>query len=549
MTLVTYPNDGAIDCESDPVAFDLCPDGSFIYTPGSSFSGFDSFTYEVALSGQTSQATVTLTACTGGPTQYVCWQESAYLAQLGALGGYELIHEGFENDTVWGVTRDPLTEPSVVSQGVRWESNHPDPPASNELTTGSGPARTGLWALYDPEHGYATGTPTECDITNPPDHCLFKDGFTGTREPGETMLYGAGGYLKGAAQPNLSMYLDGGARIGLGRLSVGGHQFFGVINTGGFSSFRIEETDGKVGQERYVFGDDFILATTTADTTPPQVTLVNSWYDTGDGVLAEGEITDTAIFQLLISFSEPVRDVGGNSDPHDVTNPANYLLVSDGGNGFETVSCSGGVGGNDVQIAVDWVSWESSPVMTATLDLNGGVDLAEGSYRLLVCGTTSIHDWAGNPLDGDGNGVGGDDFERNFTIYYPPNDPPTANPQSVTTPEDTALGIVLTGSDPNLDPLSFSIVTGPTHGGLTGVLPNLTYTPALNYHGPDSFTFRAFDGALYSAPATVSITVTPVNDPPLAVDDSATTNEDTACQHRGARSMTRSATRRRRSRR
>ncbi len=198
VALLTPPNHGVLDCEANPSAYDLCPDGSFTYTPDGSFFGSDSFTYEVALAGQTQQATVILTACTGGPTQYVCWLESAFLAQLGALGGYELIQEGFEDDTVWGVTRAPLTALSVVSQGVRWESNHPDPPASNELITGGGPARTGMWGLYDPEHGYATGTPNECDINNPPAHCLFKDGFTGTGSRARPCSYGVGGFLKGS---------------------------------------------------------------------------------------------------------------------------------------------------------------------------------------------------------------------------------------------------------------------------------------------------------------------------------------------------------------
>ena len=482
----------------------------------------------MALAGQTQQATVILTACTGGPTQYVCWLESAFLAQLGALGGYELIQEGFEDDTVWGVTRPPLTALSVVSQGVRWESNHPDPPASNELITGGGPARTGMWGLYDPEHGYATGTPNECDIDNPPEHCLFKDGFTGSREPGETSLVGVGAFLKGSLQPNLSMILDGGAPIGLGRLTSGGHQFFGVIDTGGFDSFRVQEMDGKVGQERYVFGDDFTLATTTADTTPPQVTLVNSWYDTGDGVLAENEVTDTAILQLLITFSEPVRDVTGDADPDDVTNPANYLLIEANGNGFQTTNCSGGVAGNDTQVSVDSAMWQVDGALTATLDLNGGFELPAGSYRLLVCGTTSIHDWAGNPLDGDGNGTGGDDFVRNFSIIEPTNSPPVANPQSVSTPEDTAKAITLTGSDPDGDPLTFSIVTPPGHGMLSGAPPNVTYTPAANYNGPDSFSFRIWDGTEFGNTAVVSITVTPVNDAPTANPQSVSTPEDTA---------------------
>ena len=58
-----------------------------------------------------------------------------------------------------------------------------------------------------------------------------------------------------------------------------------------------------------------------------------------------------------------------------------------------------------------------------------------------------------------------------------------ANAQAVTTPEDTALAITLTGSDPDLDPLTFAIVTGPTNGALTGTPPNVTYTPNANYFG------------------------------------------------------------------
>ena len=61
------------------------------------------------------------------------------------------------------------------------------------------------------------------------------------------------------------------------------------------------------------------------------------------------------------------------------------------------------------------------------------------------------------------------------------------------------------------------MVTRPAHGTLSGTAPNLTYTPAANYNGPDSFTFTVNDGTVDSAAATVSITVTPVNDAPVAV--------------------------------
>ena len=56
----------------------------------------------------------------------------------------------------------------------------------------------------------------------------------------------------------------------------------------------------------------------------------------------------------------------------------------------------------------------------------------------------------------------------------------------------------------------------------------ITYTPALNYNGGDSFTYTISDGHGGSATATVTMTVTPVNDDPSAVNDTLTTAEDTA---------------------
>src|SRR5207248_1734970 len=108
------------------------------------------------------------------------------------------------------------------------------------------------------------------------------------------------------------------------------------------------------------------------------------------------------------------------------------------------------------------------------------------------------------------------------------NDPPVANAQSVTTAEDTATASALTASDVEGDALTYSIVSGPSHGSLSGTAPNVTYTPAANYNGADSFTFKANDGAVDSAAATVSITVTAVNDAPVANAQSVTTAEDTA---------------------
>jgi hypothetical protein len=88
------------------------------------------------------------------------------------------------------------------------------------------------------------------------------------------------------------------------------------------------------------------------------------------------------------------------------------------------------------------------------------------------------------------------------------NNPPVAHPQSVNTTEGTPIGITLTGSDPDGDSLTYSIVSNPTNGLVTGIPPNLTYLSDPGYTGTDSLTFKVFDGELYSAPAVVSITIT-----------------------------------------
>ena len=62
---------------------------------------------------------------------------------------------------------------------------------------------------------------------------------------------------------------------------------------------------------------------------------------------------------------------------------------------------------------------------------------------------------------------------------------------------------------------SYAVTTPPTHGTLSGTAPNLTYTPAADYNGPDSF-IAVSDGTATGAEATVSILVTGVNDAPVA---------------------------------
>ena len=113
----------------------------------------------------------------------------------------------------------------------------------------------------------------------------------------------------------------------------------------------------------------------------------------------------------------------------------------------------------------------------------------------------------------------------------PVNTPPVAADQSVTTPQDTPIPVTLTATDADDDPLTFAVATQPAHGVLTGTGAALTYTPNAGYAGPDSFTYTANDGLATSAPATVSITVTPTSGCPLpapTVDVTVSSNQKKA---------------------
>ena len=95
------------------------------------------------------------------------------------------------------------------------------------------------------------------------------------------------------------------------------------------------------------------------------------------------------------------------------------------------------------------------------------------------------------------------------------NPPGVAN-QTVNTDEDTPKSFTLDVAAANNNPLTFTILSGPSNGSLSGTGANRTYTPALNFNGTDSFTYRVNDGPLQSNIGTVTINVAAVNDAPVA---------------------------------
>jgi VCBS repeat-containing protein len=114
------------------------------------------------------------------------------------------------------------------------------------------------------------------------------------------------------------------------------------------------------------------------------------------------------------------------------------------------------------------------------------------------------------------------------------NEPPVAEDDAYSTDEDTLLTVIVPGvlsndSDADGDPLSAVLVNDVDNGALTlSSNGSFTYTPVANYHGFDSFTYKANDGTADSNTATVSLTIKQVNDPPtdISLDNNTVIEND-----------------------
>jgi type IV pilus assembly protein PilY1 len=128
----------------------------------------------------------------------------------------------------------------------------------------------------------------------------------------------------------------------------------------------------------------------------------------------------------------------------------------------------------------------------------------------------------------DGNG--GTDTATVTMNVTAVNDDPVANDDPASMAEDdvpTTIAVLGNDTDVDGDALSVTGVTQPTNGSVAFTAADVTYTPNADFNGADPFTYTIGDGNGSSDTATVNMTVTSVNDDPVAIDDVATTDEDT----------------------
>ncbi len=226
--------------------------------------------------------------------------------------------------------------------------------------------------------------------------------------------------------------------------------------------------------------------------------------------LEDGEIHKSSHFGHRVANSAPLA---GND---------NYTVIE----GNELLVAAPGLLANDTDAEGDALS-----VVPVSAPAHGQLILnADGSfsYRSTV-GYSGLDSFTYRANDGTNNSA-----LATVTIQVDPsNHAPVAVNDAYTINEDTALNVGLSGvlsndQDVDGDALTARLITPPTHGTVTlNASGQFVYTPVANYNGPDAFTYAANDGRVDSNIATVAISITPVNDAPVAQNDGFSLNEDT----------------------
>jgi hypothetical protein len=146
----------------------------------------------------------------------------------------------------------------------------------------------------------------------------------------------------------------------------------------------------------------------------------------------------------------------------------------------------------------------------------------------------------GQQISSTATDTSGNTSEFSQCVTVSVNETPTAVNQSLSTPEETGLPITLSGSDVDSPNLTFAIETSPNAGTLSAITgttcnpsgggssctASVTFTPHPNFTGGDGFTFTVSDDTDVSGFATVTVTVNPVPEPPVAKNDTASVLQD-----------------------
>ena len=180
--------------------------------------------------------------------------------------------------------------------------------------------------------------------------------------------------------------------------------------------------------------------------------------------------------------------------------------------------------GNDTDVDGDQLLIvQTGPASKGTVTITGGGTGLTYRPNVNATGTDSFTYTVGDGNGGFGSGT--------VHVTITGNSPPIANTDTLTVLEDdpaTAVDVLANDTDPNGDPLLIVDTSTAAKGtvAITGGGTGLSYDPAPDANGSDSFTYTVSDGKGGHGTATVDVTITPTNDEPVATDDSVTVTFD-----------------------
>ncbi len=558
-------------------------DGSFTYTPALNFFGADTFTYHaVDGTGSSNVATVTINVTnvndgpTGAANSYSTNEDTPLnVAAPGVLGN----DTDPDGDTLSAVVRSQpahgtLTLNSNGSFTYNPAANYNGPDSftyratDGTLNSTDQTVSLTVTAVNDPPTGVADAYRTL--VNTPLDVNLTSSGGQGTTTQ---ILVAAGSLVALGAPEELDLpewrYLDDGTDPGLTWRDPGFNDSAWLIGKAelGYG----DAADGRLERTVVGFGPNSSAKYPT------------TYFRTYFTVVDKGTLSSLAMrlmrddaAAVYLNGTEIYRDQSANGYPDLPANPAyNAYCSGSVSNADEatlvnltTLLTTNAVqylveGPNVLAVEVHQANGSSSDVsmdieLTAQKAPYVGVlandSDAEGATLTAQIVTNPAHGTLTLNADGTflytpaASYIGADSFVYraydgaaqsanttvSLTVISEGNIPPAAADDAYSTPEDTTLtvnapGLLGNDTDPEAQSMTAQLLTTTSHGTLTlNADGSFTYQPEANYNGPDSFTYRAKDSSnLPSAAATVSITVTAGNDPPVAVADSYGTNPST----------------------
>ncbi|TRX76530.1 Ig-like domain-containing protein [Pseudomonas mangiferae] len=350
---------------------------------------------------------------------------------------------------------------------------------------------------------------------------------------GDTLTYSASGLPAGLSIDPATGLISG---------TLGGHASTQGPNGAGVYTVLVTVSDGNGGS----IGQSFTLSVSN-----PAPSTANSTVSVAEDTPYSGQLNATDLDGDALTFSVTTPPLHGNlvlntdgsftyTPAPDYNGPDSFAYqVTDGDGGIATAVVSVSVSTvNDAPTGVGSIAAQTAADSSAfSLNVSGNFSDVDGDALTfsasglpaglaidpatgLISGTLAHDASTQGPMGGaytvivtasDGNGG---QVDQTFTLTVNNPAPSTAN-SAFTTAEDTAYGGVLLATDVDGDTVTFSVTQRPAHGDLMlDADGTFLYRPALNYNGPDSFTYQVVDSDGGIATAVVNIVVSAVNDIP-----------------------------------